>query len=207
MKKIQRNQRLVLNQAASAAAGNRKALLFSAFFFFTGISTGIFLELTMLPEEKNQLAAYLQQYICMESGSMEYPNPFFSSLTANLLLLLIIFLSGLSVFGFPAALAAVAYKGTALGFCTGLMSETLRNKGILVILTSLVPQNLLLIPAFLLAASAAVNYGLVSLSSRHLAGKSSLREASQSYICAMLLLALLILVSCSVEAVLYPVVL
>lgn len=209
MKKFPRNQTLALDQAVSAAAGNKRTLLLSTFFFLTGISTGAFLELTMSPEEKSNLAVYLQQYILTDSGSMDYPNPFFSSLSTNLLLLLIIFLAGLSALGFPAALAALAYKGTALGFCTGLIAETLKNKGVLIILTSLLPQNLLLIPAFILAAAAAINYGLFSLSRRRnrTASKKSLKDASGSYITAMILFAFAIGLACALEALLAPAVL
>ena len=136
----------MLSQSISLAAGSRKTLLLSVFFFLTGISTGIFLELTMGAGEKSNIAGYLQQYLYMDQGAMEYPNPFFSSLSNNLFLLLIIFLSGLSALGFPVALAALTYKGMALGFCTGLIAETLKDQGLLVILTSLVPQNLFLLP-------------------------------------------------------------
>ena len=209
MKKYPRNQLYPLNQAAEAAAGNKKTLFISAFFFLTGIFTGLFLELIMSPEEKSNLSLYLQQYILTDSGSMEYPDPFFSSLATNLLLLLIIFLAGLSIFGFPAAMAALAYKGTALGFCTGLIAETLKNKGVIVILTSLLPQNLLLIPAFILAASAAINYALFSLSKgrRPSAGKKSLKEASGSYVAAILILAAAIGLACGLESALAPAVL
>ncbi len=206
MKRIRNNRMHTLNQAVSLAAGSKKTLLLSLFFFLTGISTGIFLELTMQAGEKSSIAGYLQQYLFMDTSSIEYPNPFFSSLSSNLLLLLIIFLSGLSALGFPAALAALTYKGMALGFCTGLIAETLKNKGLFVILTSLVPQNLLLLPAFILAVCAAVNYALLSLR-RNRAAKRNLKETSGSYLFLTLLLAAVIALACGLEAILYPVVL
>lgn len=196
----------MLSQSISLAAGSRKTLLLSVFFFLTGISTGIFLELTMGAGEKSNIAGYLQQYLYMDQGAMEYPNPFFSSLSNNLFLLLIIFLSGLSALGFPVALAALTYKGMALGFCTGLIAETLKDQGLLVILTSLVPQNLFLLPAFILASTAAVNYALLSLAKKR-AAKRNLREFSGSYLCVTLLLAAVIALGCGLEAILYPVVL
>lgn len=207
MKRVQINKRYTLNQAVSVAFGSKKVLLICAFFFLTGISTGIFLELTMAFDEKTSLAGYLKQYLYMEGSNVDYPNPFFSSLTSNLLLLLIIFLAGLSALGFPAALAAITYQGMALGFCTGLIIETLKDKGMLMILTSLVPQNLILIPAFILAAAAAVNYGLYSLRSRHMASKKNLKDFSGSYIWVMMFLCLAIGLACGLEAILYPIVL
>ena len=97
MKRFQRNQMHMLNQSRSLAARSRKTLLLSVFFFLTGISTGIFLGLTMGAGEKSNIAGYLQQYLYMDQGAMEYPNPFFSSLSNNLFFLLNIFLSGLSL--------------------------------------------------------------------------------------------------------------
>lgn len=207
MKKFRSNQMQTLNQTIAIAAGNKKILLLSVFFFLTGISTGTFLELTMIEGEKSSIARYLQDYLYMNTGSMEYPNPFLSSLSSNLLLLAILFLAGLSVLGFPVALAVLTYKGMALGFCTGLIAETLKEKGFFVILTSLVPQNLILIPAFILAATAAVNYGLLSFQKKHAAAKRNPKALSSSYLRASLLLAGAIVIACALEAILYPVVL
>lgn len=203
------NQRVnqTLNQTIAVAAGSKKVLLLSVFFFLTGISTGVFLELTMIEGEKSSIAGYLKDYLYMNTGSMEYPNPFLSSLCSNLLLFLILFLAGLSVLGFPVALAVLTYKGMALGFCTGLIAETLKNKGLLVILTSLAPQNLILIPAFILAAAAAVNYGLISLQKKRNTAKRNPKMLSGSYLRAELLLAGAVACACALEAILYPVVL
>lgn len=66
MKRFQRNQMHMLSQSISLAAGSRKTLLLSVFFFLTGISTGIFLELTMGAGEKSNIAGYLQQYLYMD---------------------------------------------------------------------------------------------------------------------------------------------
>lgn len=207
MRKFSNQPLMIFSQIGSMALYSKKTLCLSAFFFFTGISTGIFLELTMGTADKGSLSGYLQQYLFMDTGAVEYPNPFLSSLTSNLLLLLIMFLGGLSVFGFPAALAALAYKGTALGFCTGLIAETLKNKGILVILTSLLPQNLLLIPAFILGSAAALNYSFLSMGKRRMAAKRNLRELSGSYVLTMVVFAVIMALACGLEAILYPVVL
>ena len=62
MKRFQRNQMHMLSQSISLAAGSRKTLLLSVFFFLTGISTGIFLELTMGAGEKSNIAGYPVSY-------------------------------------------------------------------------------------------------------------------------------------------------
>lgn len=195
-----------LKQAGAIALCSKKTLLAAGFFFLTGVFTGVFMELTLVSEEKSSMAGYLQQYLFPGSGSMEYPNPFWSSLSSNLLLLLILFLAGLSAFGFPAALIALAYKGLALGYCTGLIAETLKSKGLAVILTTLLPQNLILIPVFVLAASAAVNYGISSIGRSGRQSKKNPRDISGSYVPAMLFFALAVGLACGLEAFLYPLV-
>ena len=195
-----------LNQIGAAALCSKKTLLAAGFFFLTGISTGIFMELTLVSEEKSMLTDYLHQYLFSGSNAMEYPNPFWASLSGNLLLLLILFLAGLSAIGFPLALAALAYKGLALGYCTGLIAESLKGKGLAIILTTLLPQNLILIPVFILAASAAVNYGLYSLCRSRRQSKKNLRDISGSYLPSMIVFALAIALACGLEAALHPLV-
>lgn len=209
MKKAMNSYLYPLIQAGSLAVCSKKTLLVSAFFFLTGISTGIFMELTLAPAEKSSLIDYLQQYLTMDQSSVKYPNPFLFSLMDNLLLLLIIVLAGLSVFGFPAALAALACKGLALGYCTGLIAESMQGRGFMVIVTSLLPQNLILIPVFVLASSAATNYGLYGLNQKHRASKKNLkvRNVSGSYLFLMFAMAVAVGFACGLEAILSPVVL
>lgn len=205
MKRDWKHYTHTLEQVGAAALCSKKTLLAAGFFFLTGVSAGVFMELTLAAEEKSALTGYLQQYLFSGSGTIKYPNPFFSSLSANLLLLLILFLAGLSAFGFPVALAALTYKGLALGYCTGLIAESLKSKGVLVILTTLLPQNFILIPVFILAASSAVNYGLYALSrgSRR-QSKKNLGDISGSYPAAMVAFAAAVLLACGLEAILYP---
>lgn len=206
MKKGFSNYRHTLEQAGAIALSSKKTLLVSGFFFLTGIFTGLFMELTLAVEEKNSMIGYLQQYLFSGSGAAEYPNPFFSSIVSNMLLLLICFLAGLSAFGFPLALAAFAYKGLALGYCTGLIAESLKAKGLAVILTSLLPQNLILIPAFGLACCAAVNFGLCALNRNRRQSKKNLNDISGSYVLIMLLCTAAVGLACGLEAILYPIV-
>lgn len=207
MKKGFSNYAYTLEQAGAIALGSKKTLLVSGFFFLTGIFTGLFMELTLAADEKSSMIGYLQQYLFAGSSAAEYPNPFFSSIINNLLLLLICFLAGLSAFGFPAALAAFAYKGLALGYCTGLIAESLKGKGLIVILTSLLPQNLILIPVFGLACCAAVNFGLCTLNRNQRQSKKNLKDISGSYLLVMLLCAAAVGLACGLEAILFPVVL
>lgn len=185
----------------------KRVLLASSFFFLTGISSGVFLEMTIGTSEKSALSEYLHEYLSASASEVSCSSLFFASLANNLLLLLIIFLAGFSVFGFPIAPAVLAYKGLALGFCTGLVAETLKNKGILLIAATLLPQHIILIPVFIMAASAASCYGLSVIKQNRLPSKKNPNLSSGSYVLLMIFFALSAGLACALEAILAPIVL
>ncbi len=197
-----------IQQVSSLALGNQKAIFLSAFLFLIGISAGVFLELSMDSADKMHAAQFLNQYLYVNDASgIDYGNPFFSSTGANLFLLILMMLSGLSTIGFPAAYLIIIYKGMALGFSAGLILENFAISGIATILVSMVPQNLLLIPAFILAASAAQNYGLSGLSHRDKRYKKNGRPDAvglDRYLAVYLILAVLVLAACLLEAFIFP---
>ena len=192
-----------IQQVSSLALGNQKAIFLSAFLFLIGISAGVFLELSMDSADKMHAAQFLNQYLYVNDASgIDYGNPFFSSTGANLFLLILMMLSG-----FPAAYLIIIYKGMALGFSAGLILENFAISGIATILVSMVPQNLLLIPAFILAASAAQNYGLSGLSHRDKRYKKNGRPDAvglDRYLAVYLILAVLVLAACLLEAFIFP---
>ena len=201
-----------LEQIVVLPFNSRKALIFSVFFFLVGISSGVFLEVAMNSEDKLQVAQFLQQYLYINGDlgqAITYPNPFLSSASANLVLLFAICISGLSMIGFPAAYGILVYKGLALGFSSGLLLETLKFKGAGLLLVSMMPQNLLLIPAFILAASAAQNYAIDILRQRKNNSGRAIKKNSavtrNPYIMTNMLLAIMILLGCIIEALLFPI--
>jgi len=190
--------------------GSANTLAASVFFFLTGISSGIFLELFMNPAQKHGVAQYLFEYLINESSDLSYPNPFFSSLGSNLFLLLIILVSGLTVYGFPFALLTLLYKGFVLGFSSCLIIEELSLKGISLILLTIIPQNLLLVPAFLAAAAGCLHYSFIKLSDRRdrlYPQKSRKSQISKATYCMFFILpAIIILIGCVIESLIFLVV-
>ena len=121
------------------------------------------------------------------------------------------------MFGFPISLLTLMYKGMSLGFSAGLLIDTMAFKGALVVLTSMAPQNLLILPAFIAAATAAQNYALMRYSARRAAGagagtgrphsiKKSPARLPSSYLFLYALLAVVIGLGCLIEGLLFPVV-
>lgn len=180
-------------------------VLATLFFFLAGLSSGIFLELFLSPEEKLQMADYLTKNLLTPDleGAM-LPPVFLQSLGNNMGLLVLIFLLGISVIGFPAAFLAVAYKGMALGFSASLLMDSMAGKGAAIVLLSMVPQNLVLIPVLLTGATAAA-----SLSGRIFAGrqkgiKKSLAQNTGPYFSLYIILCAAAFCGCLIEAFISP---
>lgn len=84
----------------------------------------------------------------------------------NLKTLTFIFVLGITAIGTPFILLVVFTRGFVLGFTVGFLVKELLFKGFLFALVSVVPHNLLLVPALLLAGAANFDFGLVLVRSR-----------------------------------------
>jgi len=185
----------------------RNTTIFSVFFFFLlGISIGTFMELMLSAQDKNELFQYLNANLFTENIT-SLPQIFINSLGNNLGLLILIALSGITVIGFPVALLSVAYKGITLGFSSALLLETLSLKGIILILLTIVPQNIILIPTFLLAAACAINFARDAISARKTGIKKNLTNNAGSYLVYYILFSIVLLAGCLIESFICPILL
>jgi len=192
-----RASELIMSSGASFAA--------ALFFFMLGISAGVFTELMMTSAEKEGMISYLDKYFLLNNpNDLAFSDIFMKSAGNNLGLLLVMLMSGITVFGFPVALAALIYKGMALGFSAALLIDSMSFKGVAIIFTSMVPQNLIIIPAVIIAGVAALNVAFHTISNRRFGIKKSLAESSGSYLFINAVLAAAILVGCFIESFLSP---
>ena len=202
MRKYKATGKELLRPAFRGAA----ALIVSASFFIAGISAGIFLELMMNPDKKADVVQYLLQLPVTGPSNMNFPNPFSASFANNLLLLLLVFTAGLSVFLFTAALPVLFYKGLTIGFSTCLIMEALSFKGISLITLSIMPQNILIVPAFIFAAAGCTNYALLKLPGRRGFRNRETPISIKHYCSSFILPAAMIFLGCIVEGLLFPIV-
>lgn len=194
-----------MKRASELVTSSRASFIAVLFFFILGISAGVFTELMMSNEEKEGMIAYLDKYFLLTDPSeLTFSEIFMQSAGNNLGLLFVMILSGFTAIGFPAALAALIYKGMALGFSAALLVDSMSFKGVAIIFTSLVPQNLIIIPAVLIAGVAALNVAFHTISNRKFGIKKSLAESSGSYLFINAALAAAILVGCFIESFLSP---
>lgn len=175
------------------------------FTFLLGISVGVFTEVLLSPEKRESIEGFLNLHLFLSQiPGTELPYVFLRSAASNIVLLIVITLAGLTIIGFPAALLVLLYKGAALGFSAALLIETLDFKGVLLVLLTLVPQNLILIPAFLAASMSSINLAFSMLSSGPRGIKNSLSVNAGNFIAFNLLMSVFILGGCFIESFISP---
>lgn len=134
----------------------KSTLFFSLFIILTCIFCGFFFSRCLSSEDRSALTSP----ICDMSSSGS--SSFLSGLLINILLLMLILLSGLSLYGFPVVPVILTVKGTALGFCAGLLFGS--DAGSLML--PFIISCLFIIPAFTAASFSALNYAFINISRR-----------------------------------------
>ena len=130
----------------------KKISLIFIFIFLTGLFSGLFFSTNLSEENSSFLSSALISGL--ESPSAGFFRTFLSSLTANLISVLImlpaIFSSALCLLP-PAVLW---FRSFATGFCCGLIFISAESRAFTLSALEILPQSLLLIPGFFLMSAA-----------------------------------------------------
>ena len=171
---------------------NNKITLFLFFLLAVGICSGAFFEVYMEGAGKTQLMDFLSSLFAGNNGQ-NFFHSFFDSLKIWTVMLLIPFLSP---FLPPLALLCPFLpfiKGITLGFSATMLVETFGIKGSWYIISTILPQNLLQIPVLCFLIS-------MSMAMCSKTNRKALHIDARQYYLSYSVGALLILISCLLEA-------
>ncbi|RJX23648.1 MAG: stage II sporulation protein M [Dethiobacter sp.] len=178
-------------------------------FFGAGIISGSVL-LRFLKEsqlaELNTAVSYFMEGLKNESYNMLQPLDLLKvSLQKNILFHFMLWALGFLWIGFPFILVVLALKGFALGFTVAFIVYRSALKGLIFCLAAVLPHNLLLLPAYLVAAATALTLSLLKLKERLGKKRTDRNHYYRGYCYLMLLLLVIILMGGLVEAYITPV--
>lgn len=162
---------------------NLSLYLFVGVLFVMGVVFGSVLVGALSLEQKDQMGRYLSSFIyAMNDGvAWDGKQSFTDALIMNWKWAVLIWLLGLSVIGMPLVLILDFLKGVLVGFSVGFLVSELSWKGVLFALVSVLPHNLIVIPAFLICSVAAVAFSVSLVKNRLHQRKSSLRVQLVQY--------------------------
>ncbi|WP_077615195.1 stage II sporulation protein M [Caenibacillus caldisaponilyticus] len=141
---------------------NLSIYTFTIVLFLMGIVFGAIIVNSLPIEAKNDLYHYLQRFFGeMAEGRLASSGVLFNeSFSHNLRYLGFIWLLGLSIIGLPVIFILLFLKGIVVGFTVGFLVNQMGLHGFWIALASVLPQNLLIIPAFIAVSTASVAFSL-----------------------------------------------
>jgi stage II sporulation protein M len=111
-------------------------------------------------EDNSMLRGYLDRFLGTLSGPGSAPSDPLVTLKSILVQAIIIWVSGLIVFGVPVTLFLLTIRGAALGFSVAFFVRDLGVKGIMFALAGIAPQNLVAIPALVGLCASSLAFSL-----------------------------------------------
>ena len=183
-----------------------KAISISSFVFLSGLFMGIFMAVTMEPVEKEAIAEHLLSFLAGDAADTSFIDYAQTAFRKNAVLWLVIFTGGFTVLGAPLSMLPLLYKGAALGLSCTMIIDSMSTDGIKLIMLSVLPQNMLLVPLFILAASFALSYAYGFLTSKKgEIEKANLPRKAGPYIIVNIAVLIMLMLCAVIEAVFVPV--
>ncbi|WP_077621661.1 stage II sporulation protein M [Sediminibacillus massiliensis] len=138
---------------------------FMAILFLTGIVFGAVIVNSMNFVQKQDLFFYLDRFFgqLIEGSLTEKTQILKESFSYHIKYLLFLFILGLSIIGMPVIWIMLFVKGMVVGFSVGFFVNQMGWKGLIFAAASIAPQNLLIIPVYLIAGSLAMIFSTALL--------------------------------------------
>ncbi|HET7578431.1 MAG TPA: stage II sporulation protein M [Bacillales bacterium] len=141
---------------------NSSVYIFTMVLLVMGVIFGAVVVNSLALSEKQDLLMYLKQFFGeMSGGKFASPEAMFhQSFTHYLKYIGFMWILGLSIIGLPIILILLFLKGVVVGFTVGFLVNQMGWHGLLLSFVSVLPQNLILIPAFIVVSTASVSFSL-----------------------------------------------
>src|SRR5690625_1708136 len=177
--------------------------VFMIILFLIGIIFGAIIVNSMNFVQKQDLFFYLDRFFgqMADDQSIAHIDILKSSFFYHAKYLLFIFILGLSVIGLPVVWIFLFLKGLVVGFSVGFIVNQLGVKGLLLAGISIAPQNMLVIPIYLIAGGLSMIFSLSLLNRLFRKNQTdSIVHPFKKYFFIYVVLLLLSLIAAGLEA-------
>ncbi|MGY4690197.1 stage II sporulation protein M [Salibacterium sp. K-3] len=140
----------------------RSLYWFSIVLLFMGVIFGAVLVNSLALDLKNDLNGFVSQFFSRfrEGTDISPHHIFMQSLTRHAGYLILMWVLGLSVAGVPFILILLFLKGVVSGFTIGFLVQQMGSGGFFLAFTSILPQNIIIIPSYIIMAVVSISISL-----------------------------------------------
>lgn len=180
--------------------------IFTLILFIMGVIFGSFIIHSLSLSQKQELFSYINQFLInISNNQLDTSQVAFTQvLFEHLKYLALFWFLGLSIIGMPLIFILIFMKGFVIGFTISFLILELQWRGFLFSLAAVIPQNLIIVPAYILAAVAGTLFSLSLVKGR---GKKLLvnyQQSFMSYSLFILIIAGVLLLASAFEAYISP---
>ncbi|WP_071460035.1 stage II sporulation protein M [Bacillus massilinigeriensis] len=150
------------NVAATHLREYSSIYLFVIVLFLMGVIFGAVIVNSLSFEQKEDLFYYLSEFFGQASAGKvaETKDLFLQSFMHNSKFIGLIWLLGISIIGLPIILVMLFLKGMVVGFTVGFLVNQMGWHGFLLSFVSILPQNLVIIPVYIVTAALSTIFSL-----------------------------------------------
>ena len=157
---------IIKNKVSNHFKDHATIYVFIMILFLTGVVFGAIIVNSMEFNQKQDILFYLERYLgqIVANETTENQVILLDSFLLHVKSLLLLFTLGLTVIGLPLVWILVFMKGLAIGFSVGFIVNQFGLKGLILASLSIAPQNLLIIPMYIIAGSLSMLFSLTLIS-------------------------------------------
>ncbi|NHM29040.1 stage II sporulation protein M [Neobacillus terrae] len=200
-------KRMYQNVAASYIREHSSIFLFVIILFLMGVIFGAVVVNSMSLSQKEDLFYYLSQFFGdISNGKVEgNQDLFLQSFLHNSKFIGLMWILGISIIGLPIILILLFIKGMVVGFTVGFLVNQMGWNGFLLAFVSILPQNLIIIPIFIIMAVVSVSFSLKMISRQFMKKVGQpFTPLIKRYFAALIAAAVFISAASGIEAYLSP---
>ncbi|EPV4695869.1 MAG: stage II sporulation protein M [Clostridium perfringens] len=183
---------------------NKITFLWVLLFFLVGIVLGSYTVYYMSDFNRVEITTYFNNFLEFLGGnSVSYTSILIDSIKSILPMVAIIVLLGYTAVGTPIILMMDLAKGYVIGFTFSLIVSMLGSKGVMLVLSGLMLQNLIFIPIIMLISVLAIRHSVTKLKMGVSRDRVKL-DVSRAYLNFQGLLSLIIISGILIETYISP---
>lgn len=173
----------------------------TVFIFILGISLGAVTVNNIDEVSKIDAKTYIEGFLELTSrNELETTYILKQSIKFNLYFYLALFFSGLIYLGIIAVPLLIAFRGFCIGFSIAFLTGNFGSNGFVFSIGSVLPQNIIYVPVIIIMGVLGLNYSLWIFRNKYFKKYGSIQSPFATYAFSMLVLFILLIAGCIIEA-------